>query len=218
MEEYLDGPEYSVESISFDGDHIVVAITEKACGPNFVEVGHAMPARLAAADEAGISRCVTELLDAVEFRHGPAHTEIKLTGDGPRVIESHGRTGGDRIRDLVEAAYGLDMERQAIGWAGGVLTALTEPPPLLRAAATRFLAAEPGRVIAVDGVADVRNQTGVFDVDMSITVGDTVRPLRASWDRVGQILLTAASTTEAVALSEGLAGRISVTTEQERPA
>jgi biotin carboxylase len=214
MEEYLDGPEYSVESISFDGDHILVAITEKASGPNFVEFGHALPARLTSADEAGISRCVTELLDAVEFRHGPAHTEVKLTEAGPRVIESHGRTGGDRIRDLVEAAYGLDLERQAIGWAAGVLPALTAPASLRQAAATRFLTAEPGQVVGIDGVADVLDHEGVLDVDIAVAVGDMVRPVQASWDRVGQVLLTAPSTADAVALCARLARQISVTTEQ----
>lgn len=56
MEEYVDGPEFSVESFSFAGRHVVVAITEKFVDPrHFAELGHAVPARLdpAVADQVG---------------------------------------------------------------------------------------------------------------------------------------------------------------------
>ncbi|HEY8373619.1 MAG TPA: ATP-grasp domain-containing protein [Pseudonocardiaceae bacterium] len=213
MEEYLEGPEYSVESLSFDGRHVVLAITEKLVYPNFVELGHAVPARLSPDDEEAVLRCVHDFLDAVDLRHGPAHTEIKLTADGPRVIESHGRPGGDRIMDLVQAACGVDIEAYTIGWAAGVLPALDGRPEAHRAAATHFLRAEPGRVTGIEGVAEVRAHEAVFGVDVTVSEGDVVRPLEASWDRVGQVLVTAPDTATAVALGEQLAGKVSVITE-----
>jgi biotin carboxylase len=148
MEEYLEGPEYSVESLSFNGSHVLLAITEKLIDDNFVEYGHAMPARLAPADEVALFQCVTAFLEAILLRHGPAHTEVKLTDHGPRIIESHSRPGGDRIRDLVEAVYGVDIERYAIGWAAGTMSPLDASPAPRGAAATQFIAAEPGRVPA----------------------------------------------------------------------
>lgn len=217
MEEYLDGPEYSVESLSFDGRHIPLAVTEKTTHANFVESGHAMPARLAPAEEAAVLRCARELLDAVGLRHGPAHTEVKLTGRGPRVIESHGRPGGDRIMDLVEAAYGVDIEAYTVGWAAGALPALDSAPQARAAAATCFLTADPGRVVSVGGSAAALAHEGVIGVDLAVAVGDTIRPLEASWDRVGQVLATAPDTGAAVALSERVAAEISVVTEPIDP-
>ncbi|MCZ7460338.1 ATP-grasp domain-containing protein [Streptomyces sp. WMMC940] len=213
MEEYLDGREFSVESLSFDGRHVPLAVTEKATHGNFVESGHALPARLAEPERAALLACVTEFLDAVDLRHGPAHTEVKLTTRGPRVIESHARPGGDRIMELVEAAYGVDIEAYTVGWATGVLPALEAPPEPRAAAATRFLTAAPGRVTGVQGVEEVRAHEGVFGVDVAVSVGDTVGPLEASWDRTGQILVTAADTEAAVVLAERLAGKIAVTTD-----
>ncbi|MEV6314524.1 ATP-grasp domain-containing protein [Streptomyces sp. NPDC051776] len=212
MEEYLDGPEFSVESLSFDGRHVPLAVTEKTTLGSFVESGHAMPARLPSVDEEAVIRCAVESLDALGLRHGPAHTEVKLTERGPRLIESHGRPGGDRIMDLVEAAYGVDIESYASGWAAGVLPPLEGPPEPRAAAATRFLTAEPGRVTAIEGDTDVREHENVLGVDVSVATGDTIRPLEASWDRVGQVLVTGPDTDAAVALGEQLAGKISVIT------
>jgi len=46
IEEYLDGPEISVETLSFDGRHVLVGVTDKVCGgPGFVEIGHSTPSR-----------------------------------------------------------------------------------------------------------------------------------------------------------------------------
>ncbi|WP_326699990.1 ATP-grasp domain-containing protein [Streptomyces sp. NBC_01754] len=213
MEEYLDGPEFSVESLSFDGRHVPLAVTEKATHGNFVESGHALPARLAEPETAALLACVTDFLNAVDLRHGPAHTEVKLTARGPRVIESHGRPGGDRIMELVEAAYGVDIEAYTVGWAAGVLPALDAPPQPRAAAATRFLTAPPGRITAVQGVEEVRAHEGVLGVDVAVSVGDTIGPLEASWDRTGQILVTAADTGAAVVLAGQLAGKITVTTD-----
>lgn len=213
MEEYLDGPEYSVESLSFDGRHVCLAVTEKATVGAFVETGHALPARLSDADETAVLACVTAFLDAVGLGHGPAHTEVKLTSRGPRVIESHARPGGDRIMELVDAAYGVDIEGYTVGWAAGVLPALPARPEPRAAAATRFLTSAPGVVTGVEGVDEVRAHEGVFGVDVAVSVGDVIGPLEASWDRTGQILVAAPDTAAAVALAEQLAGKITVTTD-----
>jgi len=212
MEEYLEGPEYSVESFTFDGRHLLLAVTEKATHTSFVETGHALPARLAPADDHAVRACAEEFLDTVGLRQGAAHTEVKLTPGGPRVIESHGRPGGDRIMELVDAAYGFDIESFTVGWAGGVLTAPERAPSARAAAATRFLTSEPGRVTRVQGVDEVRAHEGVIGVDVAVPVGGAVRPLGASWDRVGQVLVTAADTTAAVILAERLAEKITITT------
>jgi hypothetical protein len=112
------------------------------------------------------------------------------------------------------AGEGFDCPPLDTLFLAGVLPALTAPPSLRQAAATRFLTAEPGQVVGIDGVAEVLDHEGVLDVDIAVAVGDTVRPVQVSWDRVGQVLLTAPSTADAVTLCARLARQISVTTEQ----
>ncbi|CAM5719195.1 hypothetical protein SBADM41S_03708 [Streptomyces badius] len=78
-EEFLSGPEFSVETFSTDGSHHVVAVAEKFKGDNFVEIGHLVPARVRAADHAAMAAEVGALLDAVGLNEGVAHTEVVLT-------------------------------------------------------------------------------------------------------------------------------------------
>ncbi|NJQ05626.1 ATP-grasp domain-containing protein [Streptomyces lonarensis] len=212
MEEYVRGPELSVEAFTFEGRHVVVALTEKLTYGNFVERGHVVPARISQADEAAVVACVTTLLDAIGVESGPSHTEVRLSDGGPRVIESHNRPGGDRIRDLVEEATGFDIERYAVAWPSGALPALAERPPVLRSAATRFLTADPGRVTAVEGVEDARATVGVVTVDVTVEPGDEVRPLRSSWDRVGQVVAVASHPDAAVAACEKAAAAVGIVT------
>jgi biotin carboxylase len=213
MEEYVDGPELSVESFSFSGRHVVVAITEKLTLPNFIEIGHAQPARLSAGDEEAIVRHVTEFLDAVGLEDGVAHTEIRMSARGPRVIESHDRVGGDRIGDLVHAAFGIDLELYAIGWPFRLVPELATRPQSHRASATRFLMAQAGTVVDIRGAQCVRDHADVIGLDIAVGPGDTVAVLTDSFDRVGQVLTVGRDTASAVRRCEQFAAAIDIVTE-----
>lgn len=106
LEEYLEGPEISVDALSFDGRHVPIAIIDKITGTGFVEFGHTMPARLDPGLEEEVCRTVADFLDAVGLRNGLSHTELKLTPAGPRVVEGHNRRGGDRINTMCGADGG----------------------------------------------------------------------------------------------------------------
>ena len=67
-------------------------------------------------------------------------------------------------------------------------------------------------MVAIEGEDEVRAHQDVIGLDLAVGVGDWVRPLRTSWDRVGQVLVTAPTTGRAVALADELAGRIRVVT------
>lgn len=218
-EQYISGPEFSVETFSFAGRHIVLAVTEKLTGDGgFIELGHALPARLEAADESRIEECVGRFLDAIGLTDGAAHTELRLSPSGPQIIESHNRMGGDRIFDLLDAAYGIDVEEWIVAWQFGLVPALTERPVPHRSAATRFLSAEPGTVVEIQGVSEARELADTLDVETTVAVGSTVGELRGNWDRVGQVLTTGADTTAAVAAAERLTGKITVVTRATAPA
>ncbi|HEY7008803.1 MAG TPA: ATP-grasp domain-containing protein, partial [Jatrophihabitantaceae bacterium] len=153
VEEYLSGPEISVEAFSFGpGRHHVVALTAKETLANFVEVGHVVPAPIPAETVAAVTAQVTALLDAVGHTDGPSHTELKLTSAGPRVIESHNRQGGDRITDLVELVHGVDLIKLGLAWATGQLEPWTSAPPANGAAAIHFMTPPPRTVGAITGI------------------------------------------------------------------
>ncbi|WP_067171333.1 ATP-grasp domain-containing protein [Microtetraspora niveoalba] len=214
MEEFLDGPEISVETLSFDGRHVLVGVTDKVLGgPGFVEVGHSSPSRHPAALLREVERLVVTFLDAVGLRHGPGHTEVKLTGRGPRIVESHTRIGGDRINELTEIAYGVDMDRYALGARLGMVEPLARPPLPQAGAAIRFLTPPPGKVVEVTGADAVRADPALVELEISVEPGDEVPRLTWSEERVGHVLARGETVEEAVANCERLAAAVRIRTE-----
>ena len=145
-EEFLVGREFSVETLSAEGKHKVLAVTSKHTSgpPHFVEIGHELPAVLGIDEREVITATALRTLEAIGYLWGPAHTEVMLTedGTGATVIEVNARQGGGQIWELVELATGFDM------LSGGVTAlAFGELPPettaLSRGAAIRFLRASP---------------------------------------------------------------------------
>ncbi|WP_323747055.1 ATP-grasp domain-containing protein [Catenulispora pinisilvae] len=216
MEEYLDGPEISVETLSFDGRHVVVAVTDKVIGAGpagFVELGHSMPSRHPGPDVRRAEPLVFALLDAVGLRDGPAHTELKLTPRGPVVIESHNRIGGDRINELAELVYGIDMDSYALGAPFGLVPPLTEPPAPAGGAAIRFLTPAPGRVVEVSGAQAVSEDPALVELEIAVAAGALVPELTWSEDRVGHVIARGADAEQAIANCERLAAAVTIRTE-----
>ncbi|MEU1214171.1 ATP-grasp domain-containing protein [Streptomyces sp. NPDC005790] len=205
MEAYIDGPEFSVEAFSFAGRHVVVAVTEKLVDEaHFAELGHAMPARLSPADRTTVVDAVAEFLTTVGLADGPSHTEIRLGARGPVVIESHNRIGGGHIGELVRTAYGIDLAAYGVGWPLRAVQELAGEPRPVAAACVRFVLRDPGTVTAVSGVEEVAAHPDVLGAHVSVRPGDTVRPVRDNWDRLGYVSVRAADTDSAVSLCERL--------------
>ncbi|MGC4805007.1 ATP-grasp domain-containing protein [Micromonospora sp. DT233] len=213
IEEYLDGPEISVDALSFGGRHVVVAIAAKTTGTNHVEFGHVIPAPLDGDLEEAVCDAVAEFLDAVGLRDGLSHTELKLTPAGPRVIEGHNRRGGDRINTMTEAVYGIDLEESGLGWAVGDLAEFPERPKADGAAAVIFFEAKPGRLVRVENVDEVRNHPAVREFHVNFAAGDVIPAVRWSLDRAGYLVVTAGTSEEARGLAASLADRLTFVTE-----
>ena len=192
LEQYVDGPQYSAETFGFNGRHVVVGITETHLAPDsFAAFSHTMPARLDTAARAGIQHSVSDFLDSMGLRDGPAHTEFRIGANGPVVIESHNRYGGGAINELVRGAYGIDLETYALGWPFGLVPEMHDSPRAQRAAAVRFLVGGPGRVESVTGMEEARSRPGILTAQSWVKPGDTVRPVEDSWDRLGLVAATA---------------------------
>ncbi|MDG6881123.1 Alanine-anticapsin ligase BacD [Phocoenobacter uteri] len=112
IEEYIEGAEVSVESISYKGQHYVLQITDKVNSgyPNFVELAHHQPSSLNEDLKYKIKQVIPLLLDKVGFENGATHTEIKIDSKGNLyLIELNPRGGGDEISSqLVYLSTGYD--------------------------------------------------------------------------------------------------------------
>lgn len=100
VEEFLDGgKEYSVESLSYKGQHHIIQVTEKISSgpPHCVELGHQQPANISQEMRDTIVRVLSQGLTAIGVENGPCHTEVKIINDKVYLIEFNARPGGDHI-------------------------------------------------------------------------------------------------------------------------
>ena len=142
VEAFAEGIEYSVESLSWQGAHTVLAVTRKYTtgAPGFIETGHIEPAGLDAGTLKRVEAVTRHALTSLGLTCGASHTEIKIDRDGAiRLIEIGGRMGGDCIGSaLVELSTGIDFVRAVIETALGRAPENIEPL-FHRAAAVRFI-------------------------------------------------------------------------------
>lgn len=100
VEQFLDGgKEYSVESLSYKGQHHIIQVTEKISSgpPHCVELGHQQPAAISDDMRNTIVEALSEGLSAIGVVNGPCHTEIKIIDGKVFLIEFNARPGGDHI-------------------------------------------------------------------------------------------------------------------------
>lgn len=142
VEEYVTGQEYSVEFISWKGEHHFLSLTKKYTtgAPCFIETGHMEPAEVDSELLQKIIEVVKHALDSLEIQYGASHSEIKISDNREiKIIEIGGRMGGDFIGSkLVELSTGIDFIAAVIS------VALGEKPDLTPAregvvAAVRFI-------------------------------------------------------------------------------
>ena len=123
IEEFVTGREISVESISFEGRHYILQITDKVTtgAPYFVELEHHQPSSLSDSIKDKVMNIVLNALNALHVMYGASHSELKITDDGDiRVIEIGARMGGDFIGSaLVQLSTGYDFLKGVIEVALG---------------------------------------------------------------------------------------------------
>lgn len=122
IEEFIDGPEYSIESIHFNGQSYVIQFTQKETTdfPYNVELGHIQPANLSDSEKQSIVSIISQLGIAMGYENCCSHTELKITAKGIYIIETSPRLGGDFITSvLTPLSTGVNIESLQIKLAVG---------------------------------------------------------------------------------------------------
>ncbi len=214
IEEYMRGSEVSVEVIVLDGVPHILQVTDKLTtgAPHFVEMGHSQPSQLPKQDVEAIKMLASEAVLAVGIQNGPAHVEIMLTENGPKMVELGARMGGDCITThLVPLSTGIDMVKATIQLALGETPDIEAR--LNKGSAIRFLSAPAGKITQISGHCEAAGVPGVTDVVFTKAVGDISGSIDSSTDRVGHIIAQGENPQEAVRSCEEAVKRIAFKTE-----
>ena len=177
LEEYMAGEEVSVESVSCNGEVTILGITDKSVtgSPYFIENGHMFPAALRGDLSDATKELVHAALLAVGYDHGIAHTEVKLTADGPRIVEVNPRTAGNYIVELIKRVTDIDLLQAFVDLALGRTPSLASQDTGAASAAVLFLVPpQGGKIAGMQGVASLASNERIVRYKIEDCVGKTV--------------------------------------------
>ena len=214
IEEYMDGDEVSVEIIVYKGQVNILAITDKLTlgKPYFVEVGHAEQSQKSKEVRDAITDLATRAVKAVGIDNSPAHVEIMVTKDGPKMVELGSRMGGGCITThLVPLSTGIDMIECVMDMTLGIEPDLI--PKFDKGSALRHFVGIEGVIESIEGVAEAQNIPGVIEVTMLKEVGSECHYFKNGSDRVGYVIAQGENTADAITICKEAINKINIKTK-----
>ena len=121
VEEYIQGQSVSIDSLVQDGRATVTCIAEQTRmqPPFFLQVAEHIPYRQGKVSQDELEKLNQQVIDAFDIKDSATHLELKLTENGPKLIEIAARMGGDNIQDSVFQTTGLLLMEEVVRIALG---------------------------------------------------------------------------------------------------
>lgn len=189
VEEYMEGPEVSVETLTVNGECHVIQITDKLTtgAPHYVEMGHSQPTMLSNEIAEQISKVAKAANKAIGIKNGPSHTEIIVTKEGPKIVELGARLGGDNITThLVPLSTGVNMVECCIKIALGEIPDIKKK--WNKGSAIRYFEQHAGVIDSIEGVDKAEEIDGVQQISIVHGVGEEVTEINSSGERMGFVI------------------------------
>lgn len=172
VEEYLDGPEYAVQTLTQGTETTVLSVFRQhmTTPPVFVELGYEYPSGLDDDHLAGLDVLISSALGALGVRDWISHTQVRLCAEGFRVIEVNARRPGGRLVEMTTAVSGVDMTEAVSRLALG-LPVEAGAPVAGHARYRSLVFDEPGTV--------VYRRTSLADaiIEVEVSPGEPVQPV-----------------------------------------
>lgn len=199
MEEYMDGDEVCVESVTINGESHIIAITDKITTgtPYFVEMGHTQPSAHSEKIKTKIEKITKKAIKAVGIVNGVSNTEVKILKDEVKIVELGARLSGDNITThLVPLSTGVDMVKAAIDCALGITPCIDKK--IHKSSAIRYFKTREGIIRSIKGIEKARLIDGIIEIKLLKNQGDKIEEIKNSNCRIGFIIAQGENCDEAV--------------------
>lgn len=205
IEQFIEGPEFSIEMIVWQGEIHVLTVTDKKTtgAPHFVELGHNQPSCFSDAEVETLKAAAVAGVRALGVNNCACHAEAKLMNGKAYLMEVGARLGGDFIStELTHLSTGIDMVAAAIDVALGVepdLSAKEEP----KGVCIRYFCPKPGKLVSISNT-EVLNNPHVYLWEIYPKEGDVIPAVTSSLCRSGHVIVTEKTPQKAIELAERL--------------
>jgi biotin carboxylase len=186
IEEFLVGSMHTVAGFaSADGEpvlveHVADCLTAQDIGvsDSFL-FSRMLPSRLENTAQQQLLDTAATGMRALGLTSSPAHIEIMLTAQGPKIIEIGARLGGYRPR-MYEYSYGIDLYRAAVSLSLGKTPQVQGDFRSCTAVIELFPNSE-GRFSHLSHLEDVQKLASIKHLSIKCEVGDKIGPAQSGY-------------------------------------
>ncbi len=204
LEEYMEGPELSVDALAFQGQIRITGIADRIIErePYFIEIGHNMPSNLSPDTLAEVESVMKKGMQALGIHLGAGKGDIKVTKNGVKIGEIAARLSGGFMSSFTyPLSTGVNLNRAAI------LIALGEVPDNLdpvfsRVSIERSLIAKPGKLLRISGIEEAKKLEGVNEIFVQSKVGEIIKEPTNNIEKSGHVIIATQTLLESEAVFE----------------
>lgn len=212
MESFLEGPEYLVEAVAWDGEVHLGSIVDRVTveGDTFDDDVHRAPTTLSADRIAAVHREVTRAAVAQGIGRSVLHAEVRMHHGEPHLVEIAVRPGGGGLDYFARISADHCPIRATMDVAAGIRPPVRDYRPTGVHTAGTCLISGPGRVAEIVVPPDVAQDARVFFLKITVRPGDVIRRPPYGNNILGFLCTTGHSFADAMRTAYELAERIEV--------
>ncbi|HEY1836509.1 MAG TPA: ATP-grasp domain-containing protein [Rhizomicrobium sp.] len=220
VEQYLDGPQVSTESIVVNGRCFTPGFSDRnyeyleKYAPFFIENGGDLPSHLPQEIQAKVKKVVAQAAQALGITNGTIKGDVVVHNDEPYVIELAARlSGGFFCTREIPLNTGVDFVGAAIKVAlGEVVSPDDLEPRAFTPVVQRYAFPNPGRVVEITGAEDAAKIPGIADVIITAKPGDIIPPAGDKRPSGAMVLATGETRDAALAAANDALSHIRIVT------
>lgn len=209
LEQFIEGPEFSIEIIVWNGKENVLTVTDKKTtgAPHFVELGHNQPSCYSAEEVEILKASAVAGVKALGVNNCACHAEAKLMDGKAYLMEIGARLGGDFIStELTHLSTGIDMVAAAIDVALGVEPDFN-PKEEPKGVCIRYFCPMPGKLVSI-GNTEILKDPRVYLWEIYHKAGDVIPEVTSSLCRSGHVIVTESSPQKAIDLADRMISEV----------
>lgn len=191
FEEYLDGPQYLVETVIYnDAVHLVAIVKQEITVVNgrSIITGYQVLQDPSPQLLSSLEKRIGQIVKLFGMTYGTSHFELRLVRNKWRLIEVNPRMSGGAMNKMIEAATGINLAKESIK-----LYLNQEPditPSVNYHVFTQFLIAKSkGQLKMITGIDKAESYHGVYDIFVKPQIGDFIFPPRSMGGRLAYVIV-----------------------------
>lgn len=209
IEQFIEGPEFSIEIIVWNGNVNILTVTDKKTteAPHFVELGHSQPSCYPEETVAIIKDAAIRGVKTLGVDKCACHAEVKVQNGKAYIMEIGARMGGDFISTvLTQISTGVDMVAAAIDCALNIEPDLT-PKAKPQGVCIRYFCPTPGKLKSISNM-EILDDTRIREWKIYYSEGDIIPKLTSSLCRSGHVIVTEETPQKAIALADKIVNEV----------